>query len=40
MIDAPISDDLEYDSDYLDEYHGREAFMEGFEGFGEEGHGI
>lgn len=25
MIDAPISEDMEYDSDYLDEYHGREA---------------
>ena len=25
MIDAPISEDMEYDSDYLDEYHGRDA---------------
>lgn len=28
MIDAPISDDSDYSSDYLDEYHGRDAYYE------------
>jgi hypothetical protein len=34
MIEAPISEDMEYDSDYLDEFHGRDAekrFMLDFE---------
>jgi hypothetical protein len=28
MIEAPLSEDLEYSSDYLDEFHGRDAFFD------------
>ena len=28
MIEAPFSEDLDYSSDYLDEFHGREAYYD------------
>jgi hypothetical protein len=28
MIEAPFSEDQEYSSDYLDEYHGRDAYYD------------
>ncbi len=28
MIEAPFSEDLDYSSDYLDEYHGRDAYFD------------